>query len=206
LVVKFFKVRALYNRGSYSIYCVPHGYVKRLGIFHIGNRFVLERKVNSLQQQHRGSNTRFPSNLNSSKIIIFKLLPTLPTPPALTAMQGTSLHYQELPLFLPNYLHPRIRAQSYDLPVHQAITSRTSYSLMPPLDLSLHAIDPLVSYQVYHLSWITLVVKCKAWHSDLALIKRLLSKLSSHSSGSHHSYLLAKQPHGSTLPNAAFQA
>jgi hypothetical protein len=39
LVVKFFKVRALYNRGSYSIYCVPHGYVKRLGVFHIGNRF-----------------------------------------------------------------------------------------------------------------------------------------------------------------------
>jgi hypothetical protein len=156
LVVKFFKVGALYNRGSYSIYCVPHGYVKRLGVFHIGNRFVSERKVNSLQQQHRGSNTRFPLNLTSNKTIIFKLLPTLPAPPFPLLSQPCearssitkSYHYFFLITSILEYEHIHMIC----LYIRKAITSRTSYSLIPSLDLSQHAADLLVSYQVYHLS------------------------------------------------------
>jgi hypothetical protein len=69
--------------------------------------------------------------LASIKTITFKLLPTLPAPSTLTAMQGMSFRYQASPPFLPNYIHHRKRAYPYDLALHKEVYYPHNVNLIP---------------------------------------------------------------------------
>ena len=131
LIVSFFQIGDSYNGGFYVVYCMPNGNAKTPGVVHIGDILVRVGEVTSLQQQCWVSNTRSPSNLASIKTITFKLLPTLPAPPACTATRGMSFRYQALPPLLPNYIRHRIRAYPYDLSLHQEGYYLQNINLIP---------------------------------------------------------------------------